>query len=312
MSKLEEIIICVDAGGTSCKAAIFQKDEKMIASGVGKSGSPAVSADWYLHIDDAMKDALSKIDQTKYLIRLIQIGVSGISALYSHEEINQYFREKYHCPCEITSDTLTALYSVLDEQEEEGIVVISGTGVGIFGKNKEGNTKLIGGWGHLIREYGSAYSIVHLFCVRLVNHYEETGSLSEIETSFLAQCGCKEVRDLNHIFYQRSKDEIAKLSLFFKEEANRGNMNAIQLLKEQGYLLARQVKNLMRFLNLSNQTKIGLRGGFLENDGKYIIMGIHEYLKKNKIELSFEKESRSQLIGVYQLAKKNIRMEKAI
>lgn len=210
----------------------------------------------------------------------------------------------------MTSDTLTALYSVLDENEKEGIVVISGTGVGVFGKNKEENTMLIGGWGHLIREYGSAYSIVHMFCIHLVNHYEETGNLSEIEKLFLAKCGCTTIRDLNHFFYQKSKDEIASFSSFFKEEANRGNRIAMDLLKEQGIFLARQVENLIRFLKLSNGAKIGLRGGFLENDGEYILMGMHEYFRKNNIELFFENESKNQVFGVYQLAKKNIRMEK--
>lgn len=308
MNKLEEIMICVDAGGTSCKAAIFQKDGQIIAKGFGKSGSPAVSTNWYLHIDDAMIDALSKIDRKNFKIVFIQIGASGISALNSHEEIEQYFVKKYSCPCNITSDTLTALYSVLDENEEEGIVVISGTGVGIFGKNKDGKTMLIGGWGHLIREYGSAYSIVHMFCINLVNHYEETGKLSILEKLFLEKCRFTKVRDLNHLFYQRTKDEIASLSVFFKEEANKGNVDAIHLLKEQGHLLGGQVKNLMRFLNLPNKVKIGLRGGFLEIDGKYIIIGINEYFKENNIELSFEKETKDQLVGVYQLARKNILM----
>lgn len=301
-------MICVDAGGTSCKAAIFQKNGQILAKGFGKSGSPAVSTNWYIHIDDAISNALSKINRNNFEIAFIQIGASGISALNSHQEIDLYFIDKYNCPCNITSDTLTALYSVLDENEQEGIVVISGTGVGIFGKNKDSKTMLIGGWGHLIREYGSAYSIVHIFCINLVNHYEETGELSVLEKLFLEKCGFTKVRDLNHLFYQKNKDEIASLSVFFKEEANKGNLDAIDLLKEQGYLLGRQVKNLMRFLNLPNKTKIGLRGGFLEIDGKYIIIGIKEYFKENNIELSFEKETKDQLVGVYQLARKNILM----
>lgn len=304
---MEKVIIGVDAGGTSCKAGIFQCNGEILTKGFGKSGSPAVTKDWYLHIDDAIEDALRKIEKTKYQIACIQLGISGISALSSYEEVRLYLEKKYQTSCHITSDTWSALYSVLDENEEEGIVVISGTGVGIFGKNTEEKTILIGGWGHLIREYGSAYSVVHRFCVHLIDRFEAMQPLSPLEKRFLQTCHLKDVRDLNHLFYQNEKDEIAKLSIFFKNEANRGNKQAIQVLKEQGVFLGKQVKHAMMFLNLANQTKIGFRGGFLEKDGKYIIQGMMEYFEQNQIHLLFEQKPRDQLYGVYRLALNNIK-----
>jgi Predicted N-acetylglucosamine kinase len=307
MSHFKKIIICVDAGGTSCKVAIYSLEGVVLSKGIGKSGSPAVTKDWYLHINRAIQDALSKITEIEYQILGIQIGVSGISALHSYDDVREYFINIYQSPCYITSDTMSALYSVLHENEEEGIVVISGTGVGVFGQNKGGKTWLIGGWGHLIREYGSAYSIVHRFCVHLINHFESMEELSILEKLFLQRCNFKNIRDLNHLFYQNDKDKIANLSIFFKEEANKGNKEAIHLLKEQGMFLGKQVKQVMKFLNLPNQTKIGFRGGFLEKDGKYILQGIHEYFEQNGIVLTFEEKSMDQLYGVYRLALNNIR-----
>lgn len=303
----EKIIVCVDAGGTSSKAAIFKTDGEIIARGYGKSGSPAVSDNWYLHIDEAIDNALLKINLENYQIFHIQIGVSGISALNSYNSFEQYFANKYQSFCIITSDTLAALYSVIDLEDQEGIVVISGTGVGIFGKNKDNETYLIGGWGHMIREYGSSYSLVHNFCVNLINHYEDTGMLTNLEKNFLDNYNISTIRELNHLFYQNTKDEIASMSTFFKEAANEKNMEAIKLLKEQGNMLGKQVKNLIRFLNLSRNAKIGLRGGFLENDGKYIINGLYEYFNLLNIQLVFEEESNEQLLGVYRLAIQNIK-----
>lgn len=302
MSKSKEIIIGVDAGGTTSKVALFELDGTILAKSFGKSGSPAVTKEWYLHIDDAIDDTLNKINKEENKIVFIQLGVSGISALTSYEEIIQYFTNKYQSPCAITSDTMSALYSVLDDEEQAGIVVISGTGVGIFGKNNQNQTMLIGGWGHLLREYGSAYAIVHRFCVRLIDRFESTGTISSLGKKFLQKNKLNNIRDLNHLFYQNSKDEIASLSTFFKEEANQGNKSAILALREQGRLLGKQVSQLMKFLHLPNGTKIGLRGGFLEKDGKYIIQGIKEFFEQNNIILHFEKKATDQLYGVYRMA----------
>ena len=148
----------------------------------------------------------------------------------SIKDVKHYFEQKYFSTCIITSDTITALYSVLENSKDAGMVVIAGTGVAIFGKNHN-ETMLIGGWGHLLREKGSAYAIVHDFCVKIIDKYEEGIQFDDLEYAFLNNYKIANVRELNHLFYQHSKDEIAKLSIFFKQQAKLGNKQAIKLLK---------------------------------------------------------------------------------
>lgn len=241
-----EIYICIDAGGTSCKAAIFSNKGEILARGYGKSGSPAISInDWYLHIDQSIIEALNNFKNDNSLndfqIKKISLGVSGISALSNTNMEQKYFETKYQVPCSIASDTLTALYSVIDSKDEDGIVVISGTGIGIFGKNNK-ETFLIGGWGHLLREHGSAYSIVHDFVVNMINKFEAMIEFDDLEKTFLKRFRIVDIRDFNHMFYQHSKDEIASYSVFFKEMAKKNNQHAISLLKQEGQSLAIQVE----------------------------------------------------------------------
>lgn len=304
--KKEQIYICVDAGGTTSKAAIFSKDGKILARGIGKTGSPAVSFnDWYLHIDDAIVESLRNLNENnqidKYEIEKIALGVSGISALSSTIKEQEYFQNKYGVPCLITSDTLTALYSVIENKEEDGIVVISGTGIGIFGKNST-QTFLVGGWGHILREYGSAYSIVHDFSVGIIDKFEAMIEFSNLEQEFLKKFQITNIRDFNHLFYQHSKDEIAKYSIFFKEMARKNNNDAISLLKKEGKALAIQVENLMKHLKLKNGTKIGLKGGFIEKDGELIVEGFKEYMNNKDIKLQYVDNNNEQLYGVYRFA----------
>lgn len=302
----QKIYICVDAGGTSSKAAIFSEEGQILERGFGKSGSPAVSFnEWYLHIDDAIVQVINnfseKNDFNNFIIEKIALGVSGISALSSIKEQIEYFQNKYNTKCSITSDTITALYSVISNKDENGIVVISGTGIGILGKNKE-ETLLVGGWGHLIREYGSAYSIVHDFVVDIIDKYEAMIELDELELAFLKRYNIEKIRDFNHMFYQNSKDEIASYSVFFKEYAMLKNEHAIELLKKEGMRLAIQVENLMKHLKLENGTKIGLKGGFIERDGELIVSGFKEYMLSKNIALNYVKNNNEQLDGVYRYA----------
>lgn len=304
--KKQKIYICVDAGGTSCKAAIFSDEGEILERGFGKSGSPAVSfAEWYLHIDDAITQAIDNFSKSyelkDFVIEKISLGVSGFSALSSTNEQIEYFQNKYNTKCTITSDTITALYSVIDNKHEDGIVVISGTGIGILGKNSN-ETLLVGGWGHLLREYGSAYSIVHDFVVEIIDKTEAMISLDELELAFLKRHNINNIRDFNHMFYQHSKDEIASYSVFFKEYAELGNKHAIQLLKKEGNRLAIQVENLMKHLKLQNGTKIGLKGGFVEKDGELIVKGFKEYMESKNIILNYIENKNEQLYGVYRYA----------
>ena len=215
-----------------------------------------------------------------------------------------YFEQKYLSTCIITSDTMTALYSVLENSKDAGMVVIAGTGVAIFGKNHS-ETMLIGGWGHLLREKGSAYAIVHDFCVKMIEKYEAGIRLNKLEYAFLNNYKMSNIREFNHLFYQNSKDEIAKLSIFFKQQAKLGNKQAMKLLKNQGFELAKQTINLMKKLNLKNNTIIGLTGGFIDNDGEYIIEGFKEYMDKVKIDLKYKINDGEQLFGVYKFATNN-------
>lgn len=300
---MKNVYICVDAGGTTSKAAIFDSEANILARGYGGSGSPAVSSDrWYLNIEDAIVDALAKTKENLNIVN-ITMGVSGLSAKLNSYTEQKYFENKYHVPCIIVSDTLTALYSILEPNENRGIIVISGTGIAIFGKN-EAQTEMIGGWGHIIRELGSAYSIVHDFCVNIIDKYENQIPYNELEIAFLKHYNIDNVREFNHIFYRNTKDEIAKYSVFFKEKAKDNNVLAKELLYEQGVLLAKQTKNLINLLKLPNNTTIGLTGGFIENDGEDIVRGFKEYLLSENIILKYNESQNEQLLGVYRIANK--------
>ena len=55
--------------------------------------------------------------------------------------------------------------------------------------------RLIGGWGHLLREKGSAYAIVHDFCVKMIEKYEAGIRLNKLEYAFLNNYKMSNIRE---------------------------------------------------------------------------------------------------------------------
>ena len=72
----KDIIICVDAGGTTSKVGIFTNDGNILMRETGKAGSPAVDKNWYLNIDSAIQKALDKLDFESLSLQLINTAVS--------------------------------------------------------------------------------------------------------------------------------------------------------------------------------------------------------------------------------------------
>lgn len=303
MEKIK-VYLCVDAGGTKSLVGAFTVDGRLLAKTTGKSGSPAVTYEkWYQNIDEALNEIIQK-NKDKWNLLAVGMGISGLSVINDIKEFEKYFEEKYQTKCWITSDVKSALYSLLNNQYDNGIIVIAGTGVAIYGKN-QANEKMLGGWGHLLRERGSAYGAVHDFCVQMIDHYEEGQPLTNLEQAFLNSINLKDIRQLNHLFYQHSKDEIAKLSQFFKLEASKGSQEAINLLIKEGEKLAKQTIDTMKALNLTSPAIIGLTGGFIENDGKLIIDGFKKYMAKYNNELNYNQATLDQLKGVYNYITQN-------
>ncbi len=94
----------------------------------------------------------------------------------------------------------------LKDKYQNGIVVISGTGVAIYGKY-ESQTTLIGGWGHIIRELGSAYACVHDLALNIIDQEENDLPLTLFQENFLTYLNKHHITDLKHLFYNHSKKE---------------------------------------------------------------------------------------------------------
>lgn len=261
---MEEVIIAVDAGGTKTKFCVMNHNLDIIHTHMEGCGSPAVlGLDAINNIHRGLV-ATMKVAKEKYKVVAISMGISGLGVIKDKFEHINAFEKEFKVPVVMENDAVLALHSIVTDQYEEGVLVLSGTGSAILGiKNLE--TRLIGGWGHLLTEAGSSYSVVRDLICNLIHDYENKNVISPLGTAFMKKINIEFVDEFKVFFYQNTKKDIASYSRFISEMASEGNKEAINLLIKSGEDLAVDVKNAYNALNLSSNAVLGFRGGFIRS-----------------------------------------------
>lgn len=295
--------ICVDAGGTKTKIVVFSLEGKIIYDAIFGPGSPAVAKKQaFVNIEKGLDEVIQKINPS-YEVAFIQMGVSGLGTVQNVSELETKYFKKYQVLVSIVNDAIIALYSIIQNKYQSGILVLAGTGSAVYGI-KDGKTLLIGGWGHLLNEQGSAYALVRNTTLNAIDHFEKGLSFTPFEQKFMQYLGLKDIYGFKPFFYQNQKEDIAKHAVYIKGEAIKGDPYAISILEESGRFLADQVINLVKGLKLDSDAILGLRGGFF-TDGDIIIKAMLKRLKNEKIKFILELKDVPPVIGAYYLALKH-------
>lgn len=261
---MEEVIIAVDAGGTKTKFCVMNHKREIIETHLEGCGSPAVLGQDAIDNIHRGLIATIKLIKNKYKLVAISMGISGLGVVKDKTEHINKFEKEFKVPVIMENDAVLALHSIVTDEHEEGILVLSGTGSAVLGiKNLE--TRLIGGWGHLLTEAGSSYSVVRDLICELIHNYENKNEISPLGTEFMKRIEIEFVEQFKVFVYQNTKKEIASFSRFISEMAEKGNKEATALLVKAGEDLAIDVKNAYNALNLSPNAVLGFRGGFIRS-----------------------------------------------
>lgn len=299
-NKLKEVIIAIDAGGTSTKYAVIDGWGEIVYSTVGGSGSPAVNLNAENDIFKGIEEIYQKVE-TDYLIKAIIIGMSGFALV----DANNFFaklKARFNTEISLNSDAHMALYSILQDKHENGLVVVSGTGAVIIAHNN-GKFFMSNGSGELLTERGSAYTSVRDFVKRMIYNNEQLGYFSPLEQRFMKYMNYTKIEDFKMLFYRHHKDEVAKYSKFFIEEADNGDEEAIAWLFFNGELLGIDALSALQRVDMDKEFVMGFRGGFI-NHASYVIEGFMDVLTNNGYNPMIVEGDNNPIYGGYYLAKR--------
>lgn len=160
------------------------------------------------------------------------------------------------------SDVYIALKSV--KNAECPCVAICGTGSIATGEDKNGNTHVTGGWGHILGDEGSAYSIAVKaleICCQMCDKNEKTPLLESAEKFF----GVPDFRKAIDIIYSddMTKDKLAH----FAEALDINDETVRKIIITQAQKFAFTVQTLLE--KMKNCDVLGLYGGVFQHNSLF-------------------------------------------
>lgn len=292
-------IIGVDSGGTSTKAVAYNLEGQFLKETVTGYGNLLNNAEEALtNIRQSLFNLFEELGEDK--CQMVILGIAGVDSGDFREVI-------YKKLCQlkpkivILNDAWMAYYALLDG--EDGCLVISGTGSIVIGKSA-GVESRVGGYGNLLGDEGSGYDIAKALIKAVLNTFDKGEKFSELEEKLMKQGDFSTIFELVKFVYASSKDQVAELSMVVVKEAEKGNKQAVHILKEAGRKLARQVSMLIQKLKIQNNPKIAVTGSVLvKNDIVYD--SFVKELRSKYSNCNFVRENISNTIGGYSYYKEH-------
>lgn len=250
-------IIGIDGGGT--KTLSYLADEKLnILKKLQTSSSNYLS----VGIDEVEKNL-------RYIIGtlapkdeefLLSLGLAGVSRDEDYKIIKRVLKNLGIENYILNNDAYIALYGA--HEGKDGALLIAGTGSILYYKK---NKKICraGGYGHLLGDQGSGYSLGKNAIIVALETNDGLRDYSELLDFVKNFYSLEKIEDIIPKIYRGfEKSEIAKLSKSLLSEGIE-----IQGVKE---IVNKEIDSLVRLLDvLPKEMKIALSGGLLENNNYY-------------------------------------------
>lgn len=258
-------IVGIDGGGTKTAVAIaHDQEDDTLTFTVGpinyNGGDADAIAASFEEIFNRTKLYCGNLQEVAHVC----IGAAGISNPLVVRFLEQHVRSNgYNGPLTITGDQETALYGA--QNDMQGIILIAGTGSICFGVNEEGEQHRTGGFGHLIDDEGSGYSIGRDLLSLLVRAEDGRIKDSIIPAMVYEQLGLGTVQEVIGFVYDKNttKKEIAQLAPIMTNACEKGDVHALKLAEHCAASLYELVVPVIERLKLVD-SPIAIAGSVLQ------------------------------------------------
>jgi len=273
----QPIFMGIDGGGSTLRIVITDKQLESLATIQDTTANPNIIGHdiAVAHIRAGIQKALHQANLSIKDISAVGIGIAGASNLHSKTWLIECIKPALpHTLLVPSSDLEIALVGALGQRH--GILVLAGTGSAIFGRSPEGQVLQLGGWGYLLDDDSSGYSLGLDAIKRIIQDFEENYAefmdyqASSLNQKILDHLDLSSPKDLIRWLYRTQEPpatRVASLAKFIIVEADQGNWDAINLLQKGAARLASKVQLMIRRLDFPN-APIAFGGGLLDNDNR--------------------------------------------
>ncbi len=275
-----EYFLGIDGGGTNTNAAVCDTTGEIILTASGKTiNFYSVGMEEARFNLRCMIERVRKACPDGKTFDGVFIGCSALDGDADEETINALCGGIVNSKViGMSSDVYVALRA-----SNSNCVAICGTGSMVIGERNDGSIAVKGGWGHMVGDEGSAYSIALNALKRccIMHDNGEKMSLLESAEKFFNVSDFRDAIDKIYGTYS-SKDAIARFAKEVAELADNGCEISKKIISDEAHAFAETVITLLK--EIKGSPMLMLYGGVFQHNAYFT----EEFMKKVRETYPFQ------------------------
>lgn len=266
-------LIGIDGGGTKTDCAIADLSGKIIYQSAGKPSNFLI-----IDVEEAVENIFALIEENLFAlegdfanVKQIVIGVAGAGrdedAALLEKGFKDYAEQEgiHFKGVKVLSDAHIALEGAFPDSA--GCILIAGTGSILFGKDDKGVIHRVGGFGRLIGDEGSGYSIGRKALNAVSKASDGRGEETMISELLNAKMNSGFSSSIINKVYKEKLD-VASVAKIVIEAAEEGDPIAEDILDEEADELVLHIASLIKKIH-SNNFSVAFSGSLIDNKNFY-------------------------------------------
>ncbi len=269
-SRLHNLYLGVDGGGTKTHIALVDHQREIICEGFAGASNPlrvgietAVS-----NIIAAINAACDSVNKNRGDIVAATLGLAGVRRSDLRQRVRERITERLNVKAvDVYTDAEIALYGI--GKNKAGLVIIAGTGSVCIGQNARGETATAGGWGPIAGDEGGGAGIALRALHAIAKASDGRGRPTRLSDEAVDYFRAGKIENLSVAIYAPQIDNarIAGFARHVAEQARAGDEVAVELLTEAGGELGLAAEAVIKKLRLQrSRFPIGLVGSVFKSD----------------------------------------------
>ncbi len=285
----KKYVLGVDGGGTQTTAILVGLDgavvaeEKSVSTNIQIVGVEKATKTIIKLIFACCKKTGCDINSIKSIV----LGLAGAGRLSDKKILLEGLKKSQILLPAVTveNDARIALEAAF--ASSYGIVLIAGTGSIALSKDEAGKIFRLGGWGRILGDEGSGYTIGLKALNAAIRSYEGRADKTTLLNLALEHFGCKSLDDIISKIYTGSADVASFASKVIKASTEFDHV-AHNILFSQANELADLVRALISQMHPKRKMPVALMGGLLETENVYSKM-VKERISRSLPQIIIQK-----------------------
>lgn len=246
-------VLGIDAGGTKTMCLLADETGRVLsearAGGANLSTAGELAVEKTLH--QVMEEAIGDRD---IVPSVVCVGMAGVDRPSEGQTVRDIMRRiGAKARVMVANDALVAL--VAGAGDNPGVVLISGTGSIIYGRNRDNRAARAGGWGFVLGDEGSGYWIGQHALAAVMRASDGRGPQTLLTQKLLAHFNLERAGDLVRLVYYKELPlpTIAALGPLVEAARAEGDPAAVEILDTAARELVLGAESVVRRLDMGRE-----------------------------------------------------------